>query len=87
MLTGHGDRSLGVEVLEAGAYTFVPKPIDREYFTAWLKWHSMSGDSAVRWKRRGAFWRHPDDGIRRLHDRRRVAFLESHVARRERLLA
>lgn len=37
LVTGHGDRDLGVNALEAGAYAFIQKPIDREYFVAWLK--------------------------------------------------
>ena len=37
LITGHGDRDLGVQALNAGAYAFIQKPIDREYFLAWLR--------------------------------------------------
>jgi PAS domain S-box-containing protein len=36
LITGHGDRELAVEALRGGAYDFVPKPIDRDYFVASL---------------------------------------------------
>lgn len=37
LVTGHGDDALGPTALNAGAYTFIQKPIDRDYFIAWLK--------------------------------------------------
>ncbi|HKN88635.1 MAG TPA: PAS domain S-box protein [Nitrospiraceae bacterium] len=37
LITGHGDRDMGVKALNAGAYAFIPKPIDRDFFLAWLK--------------------------------------------------
>ncbi|HKN88278.1 MAG TPA: response regulator [Nitrospiraceae bacterium] len=37
LVTGHGDHELGVKALNAGAYAFIQKPIDREFFVAWLK--------------------------------------------------
>ena len=37
LISGHGDPALGVKALNGGAYTFIQKPIDRDYFTAWLK--------------------------------------------------
>lgn len=37
LVTGHGDHELGVNALKAGAYAFIQKPIDRDYFVAWLK--------------------------------------------------
>jgi len=37
LITGHGDRDLGIKALAAGAYAFIPKPIDRDFFLAWLK--------------------------------------------------
>jgi DNA-binding NtrC family response regulator len=37
LVTGHGDDGLGVKALDGGAYTFIQKPIDRDYFIAWLK--------------------------------------------------
>jgi PAS domain S-box-containing protein len=37
LVTGHGDHDFGVKALKAGAYAFIQKPIDRDYFIAWLK--------------------------------------------------
>ena len=37
LVTGHGDHDLAVKALDAGAYAFIQKPIDRDFFIAWLK--------------------------------------------------
>jgi FixJ family two-component response regulator len=37
LITGHGDHDLAVHALNAGAYAFVSKPLDRDFFVAWLK--------------------------------------------------
>ena len=37
MITGHGERELAVQALRGGAYDFVQKPIDRDYFIASLE--------------------------------------------------
>jgi len=37
LMTGHGDHDLGVKALNAGAYAFIQKPIDRDFFLAWLQ--------------------------------------------------
>src|SRR3990170_4240738 len=37
MITGHGERDLVVHALRAGAYDFIQKPIDRDYFVASLR--------------------------------------------------
>ncbi len=36
MITGHGEHDLVVDALRAGAYDFIQKPIDRDYFVASL---------------------------------------------------
>ena len=36
LMTGQGDHGLGVQALNAGAYAFIPKPIDTDIFLAWL---------------------------------------------------
>ena len=36
LITGHGDHELAVQALRGGAYDFVLKPIDRDYFVASL---------------------------------------------------
>src|SRR5438552_2834562 len=37
MITGHGEHDLVVDALRAGAYDFIQKPIDRDYFVASLR--------------------------------------------------
>lgn len=37
MMTGHGEHALAVGALRGGAYDFIQKPIDREYFIASLR--------------------------------------------------
>ncbi|HEV8673349.1 MAG TPA: response regulator [Methylomirabilota bacterium] len=32
LITGHADHELAIRALRAGAYDYIPKPIDREYF-------------------------------------------------------
>ena len=37
LITGHGEHDLAVQALRGGAYDFVQKPIDRDYFVASLR--------------------------------------------------
>lgn len=37
LITGHGEHDLAVQALRGGAYDFIAKPIDREYFVASLR--------------------------------------------------
>jgi PAS domain S-box-containing protein len=37
LITGHGEHELAVQALRGGAYDFVQKPIDRDYFVASLE--------------------------------------------------
>ncbi len=37
LITGHGEHDLAVQALRGGAYDFIQKPIDRDYFVASLK--------------------------------------------------
>src|SRR5438552_17295782 len=37
MITGHGEHDLVVHALRSGAYDFIQKPIDRDYFVASLR--------------------------------------------------
>lgn len=37
LITGHGEHDLAVEALRGGAYDFIQKPIDRDYFIASLR--------------------------------------------------
>jgi DNA-binding NtrC family response regulator len=37
MITGHGEHALAIQALRGGAYDFIQKPIDRDYFVASLR--------------------------------------------------
>ncbi|MDQ6661249.1 MAG: response regulator [Chloroflexota bacterium] len=37
LITGHGDHNLTIQALRGGAYDFIQKPIDRDYFVAALQ--------------------------------------------------
>ena len=37
LITGHGEHDLTVQALRGGAFDFIAKPIDRDYFTAALE--------------------------------------------------
>src|SRR6185312_14955747 len=37
LITGHGERDLAISALRVGAYDFIQKPIDREYFVSSLQ--------------------------------------------------
>src|SRR5437762_4506731 len=37
LITGHGDHELAIKALRGGAYDFIQKPIDRDYFVAALR--------------------------------------------------
>jgi len=37
MITGHGEHALAIHALRGGAYDFIQKPIDRDYFIASLR--------------------------------------------------
>ncbi|HLG64639.1 MAG TPA: hybrid sensor histidine kinase/response regulator [Ktedonosporobacter sp.] len=37
LITGHGDHNLAIQALRGGAYDFIQKPIDRDYFVAALQ--------------------------------------------------
>jgi signal transduction histidine kinase len=54
LVTGHGERDLAVQALRGGAYDFVQKPIDRDYFVASLERaiHVRSLDRHVEQQRR-----------------------------------
>src|SRR5688500_15620807 len=37
MITGHGEHALAIDALRGGAYGFIQKPVDRDYFVASLR--------------------------------------------------
>jgi two-component system, OmpR family, sensor histidine kinase VicK len=70
LITGHGEHDLAVQALRGGAYDFVQKPIDRDYFVASLEraMQLRRLDREVE-RQRGALERHArvlehvDDGV------------------------
>jgi signal transduction histidine kinase/uncharacterized protein YecE (DUF72 family) len=75
LITGHGEHDLAVQALRGGAYDFVQKPIDRDYFVASLQRaiHLRALDRQVE-QQREALERHArvlehvDDGVFLLDD-------------------
>ena len=70
MITGHGERDLAVQALRGGAYDFVQKPIDRDYFVASLERaiQLRALDRQVEWQRlalerHARVLEHVDDGV------------------------
>src|SRR3989441_4242865 len=37
LITGHGEHALAIDALRGGAYDFIQKPIDRDYFVSSLR--------------------------------------------------
>lgn len=37
LITGHGDRDIAIKALRKGAYAFIEKPIDCDFFMIWLE--------------------------------------------------
>jgi PAS domain S-box-containing protein len=75
MITGHGERDLAVQALRGGAYDFVQKPIDRDYFVASLERaiHLRRLDREVEQQRvalerHARVLEHVDDGVFLLDD-------------------
>jgi two-component system nitrogen regulation response regulator GlnG len=44
LITGHGEHALAIEALRGGAFDFIQKPIDREYFVASLRRAIQAGE-------------------------------------------
>jgi PAS domain S-box-containing protein len=70
MITGHGERDLAVQALRGGAYDFVQKPIDRDYFVASLeraiqlrRLDRQVDEQRVALERHARVLEHVDDGV------------------------
>src|SRR6059036_4125484 len=50
MITGHGEHALAIGALRGGAYDFIQKPIDRDYFVTSLRRAIETGELARRAK-------------------------------------
>src|SRR5687767_13204566 len=44
MITGHGDYEIAIRAVRNGAYDFIRKPIDREYFLATIRRALQAGE-------------------------------------------
>jgi signal transduction histidine kinase len=70
LITGHGEHDLAVQALRGGAYDFVQKPIDRDYFVASLeraielrRLERRVDEQRLALERHGRVLEHVDDGI------------------------
>jgi PAS domain S-box-containing protein len=70
MITGHGERDLAVQALRGGAYDFVQKPIDRDYFVASLeraiqlrRLDRQVAEQRLALERHARVLEHVDDGV------------------------
>src|SRR6185312_13788092 len=70
MITGHGEHDLAVQALRGGAYDFVQKPIDRDYFVASLeraielrRLERRVDEQRLALERHARVLEHVDDGI------------------------
>jgi PAS domain S-box-containing protein len=61
LITGHGEHDLAVQALRGGAYDFVQKPIDRDYFVASLERAIQLRRLAL--ERHARVLEHVDDGV------------------------
>jgi PAS domain S-box-containing protein len=70
LITGHGEHDLAVQALRGGAYDFVQKPIDRDYFVASLeraielrRLERRVDEQRLALERHARVLEHVDDGI------------------------
>jgi YesN/AraC family two-component response regulator len=78
LITGHGEHDLAVQALRGGAYDFVAKPIDRDYFIASLeraiqmrRLDRQVERQRVALQRHARVLEHVDDGVFLIDPRRR----------------
>ena len=70
MITGHGEHALAVDALRGGAYDFIQKPIDRDYFVASLRRAIQVGELSRRVKeQQQALERHASELARTVEER------------------
>ena len=70
LITGHGEHDLAVQALRGGAYDFVQKPIDRDYFVASLtraiqvrRLDRQVEDQRIALERHARVLEHVDNGV------------------------
>ena len=70
MITGHAEHALAIHALRGGAYDFIQKPIDRDYFVASLRRAIQVGELSRRVKeQQQALERHASDLARTVEER------------------
>ena len=69
MITGHGEHDLAVQALRGGAYDFIQKPIDRDYFVASLRRAIQMSELSRRVKEQGALERRANELERAVEER------------------
>jgi CheY-like chemotaxis protein/nitrogen-specific signal transduction histidine kinase len=70
MVTGHGDYDIAVRALRSGAYDFITKPIDRDYFLAAIRRAIQAGELSRRVKTQQAALQQYADGLEHLVEER-----------------
>jgi len=70
LITGHGEHDLAVQALRGGAYDFVQKPIDRDYFVASLeravhmrRLDRQVAEQRIRLEQHARLLEHVDNGV------------------------
>src|SRR5881409_797976 len=70
MITGHAEHALAIHALRGGAYDFIQKPIDRDYFVASLRRAIQVGELSRRVKeQQQALERHASELARTVEER------------------
>ncbi len=79
LITGHGEHDLAVQALRGGAYDFVQKPIDRDYFVASLeraiqmrRLDRQVEEQRIALERHARVLEHVDDGVFLVDDEGRI---------------
>jgi signal transduction histidine kinase len=86
MITGFGEYDLAVRALRNGAYDFIQKPIDRDYFLAAMRRAIQAGELGRRVKTQQAALKQYADGLERLVEERTRELREANRAK-DRILA
>jgi len=72
LITGHGENELAIHALRGGAFDFIQKPIDRDYFVSTLRRAIQIGESRRRTnEQQASLERHASELERILEDRTR----------------
>jgi len=70
LITGHGEQALAIDALRGGAFDYVQKPIDREYFVASLRRAIQTGELRRRAKEHDRALERRTDQLERIVEER-----------------